>query len=90
MLGPAMLGDISNIRLSGEEEWSVRKDAFLACTQGVTKDLKRQGIGKAIFSGEGLFVYKIAGIGVIWITSFGAVIRKDVCIQASLSRFLRA
>ena len=90
LLGPAMLGDISNIRLSGEEEWSVGKDAFLACTQGVTKDLKRQGIGKAIFSGEGLFVYKIAGIGVIWITSFGAVIRKNVCIQASLSRFLRA
>jgi len=79
LLGPAMLGDITNITISGEQEWSVGKDAFLACTQGVHKDYKRQGIGKAIFSGEGLFVYKISGVGILWITSFGAIVRKDVC-----------
>lgn len=78
LLAPYMLGDITNIRLSGEEEWSVGKDAFLACTQGVTKELKRQGIGKAIFSGEGLFVFKVSGTGIMWINSFGAVIRKDM------------
>lgn len=34
LLAPASLGDITNIRLTGEETWNVGKDAFLACTQG--------------------------------------------------------
>jgi len=78
LLGPPCLGDITNVRLSGNEQWSVGRDAFLACTQGVNKEYKRQGIGKALFSGEGLFVYKISGIGIMFIASFGAIIRKDV------------
>jgi uncharacterized protein (AIM24 family) len=83
LLAPTALGDITNIRLSGDEQWSVGKDAFLACTQGVVKEYKRQGIGKAMFSGEGLFVYKISGTGILWITSFGAIIRKDVSLHFS-------
>ncbi|KAL1866995.1 hypothetical protein VTK73DRAFT_4405 [Phialemonium thermophilum] len=78
LLGPSMLGDITSLRLTGNETWSVGHDAFLACTQGVTKDHKRQGLGKAMFSGEGLFVYKIGGVGLLWLTSFGAIIRKDL------------
>ncbi|CAK7275314.1 hypothetical protein SEPCBS57363_006618 [Sporothrix epigloea] len=78
LLGPAMLGDIACIRLAGEGAWSVGHDGFLACTQGVVKDYKRQGIGKAMFSGEGLWVYKIRGIGLLWLSSFGAIIRKDL------------
>ncbi|KAI9742707.1 MAG: hypothetical protein M1818_003848 [Claussenomyces sp. TS43310] len=78
LLAPPALGDITNIRLSGGEEWSVGRDAFLACTQGVVKDYKRQGLGKAFFSGEGLFVYRISGTGIMWLTSFGAIIRKDL------------
>lgn len=80
LLAPAALGDITNVRLTGDEAWTVGKDAFLACTQGVIKDYKRQGLGKALFSGEGLFVYKITGTGIMWITSFGAIIRKDVSL----------
>jgi uncharacterized protein (AIM24 family) len=78
LLAPAALGDITSIRLSGNEQWSCGKDALLASTQGVVRDYKRQGLGKAIFSGEGLYVYKISGTGIMWITSFGAIIRKDV------------
>lgn len=78
LLAPSSLGDITNIRLGGDEQWSVGRDAFLACTQGIVKEYKRQGIGKAMFSGEGLFVYKISGVGLLWITSLGAIIRKDV------------
>ncbi|KAJ9619824.1 hypothetical protein H2203_008095 [Taxawa tesnikishii (nom. ined.)] len=78
LLAPASLGDITNIRLTGSETWSVGKDAFLACTQGVTKDYKAQGISKAIFSGEGLFTFKMSGVGLVWITSLGAIIRKDL------------
>lgn len=78
LLAPHSLGDITNIRLSGSEQWSVGRDAFLACTQGVVKEYKRQGLGKAMFSGEGLYVYKISGMGILWISSLGAIIRKDV------------
>lgn len=84
LLAPPQLGDITNIRLNGEEHWTVGKDSFLACTQGVIKDYKRQGLGKAIFSGEGLFVYSMSGTGIIWITSFGAIIKKDVSIFVHL------
>ena len=84
LLAPASLGDITNIRLTGDEQWSVGRDAFLACTQGVVKEYKRQGIGKAMFSGEGLFVYKMSGNGLLWITSLGAIIRKDVSWLFSL------
>ena len=78
LLAPSSLGDITSMRLTGNEQWSVGKDALLASTQGVIRDYKRQGLGKAIFSGEGLYVYKISGTGIMWLTSFGAIIRKDV------------
>lgn len=78
LLAPNALGDISHLQLTGREQWNVGKEAFIAATQGVVRDYKRQGIGKAIFSGEGLFVYKISGQGILWMCSFGAVIRKDV------------
>ncbi|KAH3972819.1 hypothetical protein HBI56_185580 [Parastagonospora nodorum] len=78
LLAPAAIGDITIIKLGGHEQWSVGKDAFLACTQGIVSEYKSQGIGKAMFSGEGLFVYKISGQGILWCTSFGAIIRKDL------------
>ena len=81
LLAPNTLGDITSIRLSGSDSpWSVGKDAFLACTQGIVKDYKSQGFAKAMFSGEGLFVYRISGTGLLWIQSFGAIIRKDVSL----------
>lgn len=78
LLAPHSLGDITTIRLSGKDTWSVGHDAFLASTQGVIKDHKRQGLGKAMFSGEGLWVYKVSGTGLLWISSFGAIIQKTV------------
>lgn len=81
LLAPAALGDIVPIRLDGQQTWSVGKDAFLSCTQGVVKDYKSQGLGKAMFSGEGLFVYKISGQGVLFVTSLGAIIQKNVGCQ---------
>lgn len=78
LLAPAALGDIVPIRLDGQQTWSVGRDAFLASSQGVVKDYKSQGFGKAMFSGEGLFVYKISGQGVLFVTSLGAIIQKNV------------
>lgn len=34
LLAPPSLGDITNIRLTGSDTWSVGKDAYLASTQG--------------------------------------------------------
>lgn len=78
LLAPSYLGDMITLRLTGSDSWNVGKDAFIACTQGVVKEYKNQGLSKAMFSGEGLFVYKITGSGVMWIGSFGAIIKKDV------------
>ena len=79
LLAPGMLGDITQLRLSGNgTTWNIGKDSFLACTQGVTKDYVSQALSKAFFSGEGFFVYKIGGTGICWIQSMGAIIRKDV------------
>ena len=80
LLAPGFLGDIASIALNGNQQWSVGKDAFLACTQSVVKEHKTQSLGKAMFSGEGLFVYNVSGSGVLWVTSFGAIIRKEVCV----------
>jgi uncharacterized protein (AIM24 family) len=90
LLAPASIGDITIIKLGGSETWSVGKDAFLACTQGIVSEYKSQGVTKAMFSGEGLFVYKISGQGILWCTSFGAIIRKDVgpfeCVKMMFRR----
>ena len=84
LFAPSYLGDITTLRLTGSETWNVGKDAFLACTQGVVKDYKNQGFSKAMFSGEGLFVYKISGVGIMWVGSFGAILRKDVSESTAL------
>ncbi|MCJ1307712.1 hypothetical protein MMC25_001360 [Agyrium rufum] len=78
LIAPPTIGDITAIRFTGKESWNVGRDAFLAATQGIVKDYKSQGIGKAMFSGEGLFVYRITGVGLLWVSSFGAIIRKDL------------
>lgn len=65
LLAPHTLGDITCLRLTGKETWSIGQDAYLASTQGVIKDYKRQGLSKAMFSGEGLWLYKMSGTGLV-------------------------
>ena len=78
LLAPTLLGDISVLRFLGSEEWKVGKDAFLAATSGIKKEYVAQGIAKGMFSGEGFFIYKISGTGLLWLQSFGAILKKDV------------
>lgn len=86
LFAPSCLGDITTLRLTGNESWNVGKDAFLVATQGIVKEYKNQGISKAMFSGEGFFVYKMSGTGILWMSSWGAIIRKDVCAFAKKMR----
>ncbi len=48
MVAPETWGDIVPIHLDGRTQWSVGKDAYLACTMGVTRTTKSQGVGKAL------------------------------------------
>ena len=74
-LTPTMIGDIVSLEVNGNSgrPWLVTKNAYLACTAGVDKDTKAQGLGKAMFSGSDLFVYSMRGQGTAWLTSYGAV-----------------
>ncbi|CAG8083216.1 unnamed protein product [Penicillium olsonii] len=79
LLAPPMLGDIIVHRVvKGEEGWRISRDAFLAHTSGVTHKDASQSITQAFFSGEGLFVYSITGEGLLWMQSFGAIVKKDL------------
>jgi hypothetical protein len=77
-VGPTLFGDIITLHVDGRTNWTIGKDSFLASTIEVKRETKAQGISKALFSGEDLFVYRLTGQGIIWLTSFGAVDRLDV------------
>ncbi|KAL7281416.1 hypothetical protein ACG7TL_004729 [Trametes sanguinea] len=78
MIAPEIWGDIVPIHLDGQTQWRVGRDAFLACTMGVSRQTKSQGLGKALFSGEGLFVYNVMGAGIMWVTSLGAIFSRTL------------
>jgi uncharacterized protein (AIM24 family) len=78
LIAPSVLGDIIVLRLDGEQEWKIGRDAFLASTSAVKHKYQAQSLTKAVFSGEGLFIYKISGTGLLWLQSFGAIIKKEV------------
>lgn len=77
-LAPTLFGDIVALKVGQGQMWKIGKDAYLACTGGIEKTAKSQGLGKALFSGEDLFVYNVGGEGVIWLTSYGAIEKIDV------------
>ncbi|RPA75158.1 DUF124-domain-containing protein [Ascobolus immersus RN42] len=78
LLAPPGLGDIVAIEIKQGVTWNLSRDSLLGFTEGVTKEFKGQGLGKAMLSGEGFFVYRIGGRGVLFVTSLGAVIQKDI------------
>jgi len=71
-------GDIVPIRLDGSIQWNVGKGGFLAMTDGVVKETKSQGLGKGMFSGEGFFVSRVSGVGILFVTSLGAIIQRSL------------
>jgi uncharacterized protein (AIM24 family) len=77
-LAPTLFGDIVTLQIDGSSQWLIGKDAYLASTADVQKETKSQGIGKALFSGEDLFIYRVIGQGLVWLTSYGAVDKVDV------------
>ncbi|CAI7671565.1 unnamed protein product [Penicillium bialowiezense] len=78
LLAPSVLGDVIVHLVAEGDNWKIGRDAFLAHTSGVHHEYKAQGFIKGFFSGEGFFVYNITGSGLLWMQSFGAIIKKDL------------
>ncbi|CAI7577680.1 unnamed protein product [Penicillium glandicola] len=78
LLAPSVLGDIMALQLEKSDEWKIGRDAFLGHTAGIDHKYQAQSIAKGVFSGEGFFVYKITGTGILWMQSFGAIVQKDL------------
>lgn len=47
-------------------------------SDGVVKATKTQSLGKAMFSGEGLFLHKFTGRGTVFVMSLGAIIQRQL------------
>jgi uncharacterized protein (TIGR00266 family) len=70
ILAPASMGDIVPLPLSGEG-FMVTSGSYLAGDAGL--DLQTRPNMKAFFTGEGLFMMRIAGQGLLLLSSFGAI-----------------
>jgi len=73
LLSPASLGDILDVELDGEYQLIVQKDGFLASTDGLEISAKAQNLMQGFFSGEGFFVLKISGKGIVFLNSLGSI-----------------
>lgn len=72
-LAPAQPGDLLPIRLDGSTAYILQKDGFLAASDGVDISTTAQNLTKGLFSGEGFFVLKARGRGMLFAESYGAI-----------------
>jgi len=73
VLAPSTMGGILKMELSGNTIYA-EGGAYLAGSPGL--DLSTKGSFKAMISGEGLFLQKISGNGIVFLSSYGAVFEK--------------
>lgn len=78
LLAPSYIGDVDFILIGSGEEYTIQKDGFLASTMGIDISAKVQKISRGLFSGEGFFVLKAVGEGVIFVNGFGSLSRVDI------------
>lgn len=71
-LAQSQPGSIIPLELNNET-YFVQKDGFLASTNSINVETKMQNLAKGLFSGEGFFIVKISGTGLLFLSSFGAV-----------------
>src|SRR5512138_571268 len=75
-LAPGSPGDIAAIELTGPPFY-VQSSSYLAGDASLTVDT-RWGGAKSFFAGEGLFVLLVQGQGLLLVSSFGAIHRKQL------------
>lgn len=73
VLAPNLPGGIELLEV-GERQYCLSDGAFLASTDGIEIETQAQGLGKAIFGGNGgLFIMKTSGRGTLAVSGFGHV-----------------
>lgn len=70
-LGPDLPGAVMHLPLN--EEMLVSKGGFLAGSKDVQVSTKMQNLARGLFSGEGLFVVHVSGVGEVFLSSFGGI-----------------
>lgn len=78
ILAPTNIGSIIEIEVEKSKVWNVAKGGFFAADEGIEISSKLQNLAKGMFSGEGFFVVKISGEGKLFVSSFGAVFKKEI------------
>ena len=68
----APVGDIEMLEVKPNQGYIIQKSAYIASTQNVDLDIKWEGFTKGLF-GQGLFMIKVSGSGMLFINTFGAI-----------------
>jgi len=68
----APIGDIETLEVKPNQGFIIQKSAYIASTENVDLDVKWEGFTKGLF-GQGLFMIKVTGNGILFINTFGAV-----------------
>ena len=68
----APVGDIETLEVKPNQGYIIQNSAYIASTQNVDLDVKWQGFTKGLF-GQGLFMVKVTGDGILFINTFGAI-----------------
>ncbi|CAF3272173.1 unnamed protein product [Rotaria socialis] len=66
-------GDIVPIHFDGKTEWAIGKRGPLAMTDKVAKETRSQPRFQNILQREAVFVYRVSGIGVVFVSSLGSM-----------------
>jgi len=77
IIGPRMLGDVMHYSMTGGT-LIVQGSSWMASSTSIDVDATWQGLGKALFSGEGMFWVKCSGSGSLLMSSFGVIYPVDV------------
>ena len=70
-------GDLTVVPLDGSKTLFVQSGSWMASDDGVDVDTKWGG-AKTFFSGEGLFLLKCTGRGDLLVSSYGAILQRDL------------
>lgn len=76
-LAPALPGDIAAVEIQAGRELLVQSGSYMASTPEIVVDTKF-GAGRSFFSGEGLFLLKLTGPGLSFLSSYGAIAQVDL------------
>lgn len=78
-IAPALPGKIISLQVQGNKQYRLNTAAYIASDMSVDYVMKKQDLGKALFSGTGgLFVMETEGDGEILVSAFGSLLELEV------------